>query len=148
MLYLLITMRQIIDNYLCYSARHSAQSDNKQTGGGKGEWMVLPVVASYYNKVCSKSRSAKNCVFYLFNSKPRLDQKFNNCTLMYHIIYQLPSTIQHSSPCRNFDKYLGQIPLSYLVFLMERSELTTLGNAMILLVRGKNAICLKRRLSI
>ena len=67
---------------------------------------------------------------------------------MYHIIYQLPSTIQHSSPCRNFDKYLGQIPLSYLVFLMERSELTTLGNAMILLVRGKNAICLKRRLSI
>ena len=63
MLYLLITMRQIIGNYLRYSGRHSAKSDNKQTGKGKGGGGLW----SLSGTACSKSGSTKNCVVYLFS---------------------------------------------------------------------------------
>ena len=103
-LYLLITMRQIIGNYLRYSGRHSAKSDNKQTGKGKGGVgfglsLALP----------SQSQGQPRIVLSIYLVESRLDQKFNNCTLMYLVIH-LPSRIAVSvatlkNICNKWDKF-------------------------------------------
>ena len=137
MLYLLITMRQIIGNYLRYSGRHSAKSDNKQTGKGKGGGVFGLSLA-----LPAQSQGQPRIVLSIYLVESRLDQKFNNCTLMYLVIH-LPSRIAVSVATLKIFAINGTNSSFHLMFLMEQSELTTLGNAL----RGKNVICIKRRVS-